>query len=160
MADQVHPIWTEDELDAALAGLHIDHDRGPANLAGARTALYAALGAPEPITPKARRHWPRWAAAAAVVAVLVTGTLVAESLGGSSGHTANAAALTLQRAATVAIGEQDPVLKPGQYRYIRENAWWPMTIYGSNGQVFTYLANSLVETWVPRDQHGDWRLRR
>jgi hypothetical protein len=160
MADQVHPIWTEDELDAALAGLHDDHASGQGNLAGARTALYAALGTPEPIMPRARRHWPRWAAAAAVVATLVAGTLVAESLGGDSGHTASAAALTLRQAATVAIHEQDPVLKPGQYRYIRENAWWSMMFTPSEGQTFAYLADNVIETWVPQNQNGDWRLRR
>jgi hypothetical protein len=159
MADQVHPIWTEEELDTALAGLHNDH--GPADLASARTALYAALGTPEPIMPKSRRHWLRWAAAAAVVGTLVAGTLVAESLGGGSGHTASAAALTLRQAATVAIHEQDPVLKPGQYRYIRENAWWAMTFSPtSDGQMFAYLADNMIETWVPQNQNGDWRLRR
>ncbi|HYS36634.1 MAG TPA: CU044_5270 family protein [Pseudonocardiaceae bacterium] len=156
MADQVHPIWTEDELDTALAGLH--NDRGPANLASARTALYAALGAPEPIIPKSRRRWPHWAAAAAVVALLVSGALVIRSGPTSTTQQASAAVLTLRKAATAAIGERDPVVKPGQYLYIRQNAWWENTIVGT--KTFDYLADSVTETWVPADRTGTWMQRR
>ncbi len=157
MADQVHPIWTDDELDTALAGLHNDHR--PADLAGARTALYAAMGTPEPITPKSRRRWPQWAAAAAVVALLVTGALLIQSGPTPTTQRASAAVLTLRKATTAAIGEQDLVVKPGKYLYIRENAWWETQVF--NGpKTFDYLADNVIETWVPADQTGTWLQRR
>lgn len=162
MADQVHPIWTEDELDAALAGLHNDRDRRPANLAGARTALYTAMGTAEPIMPRSRRHWPQWAAAAAVVALLVTGALLIQNGPTSTTRQASAAVLTLRQAATAAIGEQDLVVKPGQYLYIRENAWWENIIVGGpkTTKTFDYLADNVIQTWVPADQTGTWMQRR
>jgi hypothetical protein len=161
MTDQVHPIWTDDELDTALAGLHDDHDRGPANLAGARKALYTALGTPEPIMPRSRRRWPQWAAAAAVVALLVTGALLIQSGPTPTTQQASAAVLTLRKAATAAIGEQDPVVKPGQYLYIRENAWWETTTVGGpkTTKTFDYLADNVIETWVPADRTGTWMQR-
>jgi hypothetical protein len=160
MADQVHPIWTEDELDTALAGLHNDPDRG--DLSRARTALYAAIGTPEPIMPRSRRRWPQWAAAAAVVALLVTGALLIQSGPTPTTQQASAAVLTLRKAATAAIGEQDPVVKPGQYLYIRENAWWENDIYGgpNTKNTFAYLADNVIQTWVPADQTGTWLQRR
>ncbi|HEY3608928.1 MAG TPA: CU044_5270 family protein [Pseudonocardiaceae bacterium] len=156
MADQVHPIWTDDELDAALAGLH--NDRDPANLTGARTALYSALGEPEPIMPRSRRRWPQWAAAAAVVALLVAGALVVRN-GTGPVPKASTAVPGLQKAVT---GAQDPVLKPGQYHYIRVEAWWSTTVVGGprTTKTFEYLADNVIETWVPADQTQTWMQRR
>jgi hypothetical protein len=158
MADQVHPIWTEDELDAALAGLHNDQDSGPGNLARARTALYTALGTPEPIMPKSRRRRPQWAAAAAVVALLVASALVVRN-GTTPAPKASTAANGPQKAAN---GAQDPVVKPGQYLYIREEAWWRTTFVGgpNTTKTFEYLTDNLIETWVPADQTRTWMQRR
>ena len=52
------------------------------------------------------------------------------------------------------------MLRPGQYRYIRENAWWTAMFGGKNGQDFAYLADNVIETWVPQDQNGNSLLRR
>ncbi|HEX4704899.1 MAG TPA: CU044_5270 family protein [Pseudonocardiaceae bacterium] len=177
MADlaNVHPIWTEDELNAALADLH-RAPTGEPSLAAARTALYTALDQPIPIAPeprKARQHWRYWAAAAAVVTLLTAGTLLAQnpgtrgvtsnpSLGSGSITPKGPAASTLLRAATAVIGEQDPALRPGQYLYIKEDAWWSATINGGprTTKTFEYLAENVIETWVPADQTQTWAQRR
>lgn len=156
MTDNVHPLLTEDELDAALARLH-GEPAGRPNLEAARQALATELDRPLPV--RRHRRWGRWASAAAVVGALVAGGLVAENLVGGNQPTASAAALTLRQAATAAIQERDPVLKPGQYLYIHSDAIAESMIDNGEAPLLDYLRSDVSEMWVPADRKADWRMR-
>jgi hypothetical protein len=49
----------------------------------------------------------------------------------------------------------DEPLGPGEYRYIATHAWWMATM-----DEYSYLAENLLETWVPADQEQEWLWRR
>ncbi|MGH3156338.1 MAG: hypothetical protein ACRDNF_07180 [Streptosporangiaceae bacterium] len=53
----------------------------------------------------------------------------------------------------------DETIGPGQYRYIRTDAWW-MTIQGPPSRRYIYLSQNILQTWIPRDQQQDWLLDR
>jgi hypothetical protein len=159
MPDNTYPLLTEDELDTALAQLH-DTPAARPNLEPARAALYAALGRPVPLPRPSHRRWGRAVAAGAVVAAAVAGVLVAENVGGNQ-PTASAAALTLRQAATASIGEHDPVLRPGQYLYIRLDSLNDNMVADVKGPVptFYFVQEQVTETWIPADRKANWRLR-
>jgi hypothetical protein len=155
----LYTLMTEDELSTALARLH-SMPAGRPDLAKARQELAAALEQPLPEPIRQGRHWGRWASAAAVVAVLVTGALVAENVVGGDQPAASAAALTLTQAASAAIHEQDPVLAPGQFLYTSLDDWSSMTYDGADSRpVYAYDAQWVLETWVPADQKDLWMRR-
>jgi hypothetical protein len=157
MTDNVRLIWTEEELDTALATLH-DKPTGKPDLAGAKAELLAALGQPQPAAKPARR-W-RWPAAAAVAAV-IGGVAVAETvLSGPAAPTASAAAAVLHRAAVSVVREQDPVAGPSQYTYIRTDSWASAGIAPKGGRTLEKLVEVVAQTWVPTDRSRDWLLRR
>lgn len=101
-------IWSDDDLDRALAELHAEVSDDTAALARARTTLLAAAGSTEqepvrtgavpavsPVTPlRADRrrgsppHWGRWSAAAAAVALVTGGLVVVRSLPDEAGRPA------------------------------------------------------------------------
>jgi hypothetical protein len=158
--ENVRQVWSEDELDRALAVLNseVDTDRG--RLAAARAELVRAAGGPERAAPPLRRQWGRWAAAAAVVTALVAGTLVIQTVRfGDQPPAASAAAAALNSAADK-IGASDQPVAPGQYRYIATHAWWLATTVLEEDRSFSYLAENLLETWVPADQQQEWLWRR
>lgn len=153
MTDNVHPLWTDLELDTALAALH-DKPAGRPDLAAAKSALFVALDHPLP-TPKRGRRW-RWSAAAAVI-VVVGSVAVAETvLSGPAAPTA--AAATLHQAAVAAIGEHDQVAGPGQYTYIRTDSWAASSVM-AGGPELTKLEEVVSQTWVPTERSRDWLLR-
>lgn len=163
MAENVHEMWSEDELDRALAALHSDVTSDEPTMTAARADLMAATGTSTRDAPAApptpRRHWTRWAAAAAAVVVLMAGFLVVQTIPfGDNPPAASAAAAALNSAAD-RIHASDPALKPGQYRYVGTHAWWmSSTVLGNKS--FSYLAENLFETWVPADQSQEWLLSR
>ncbi|CAL9671529.1 hypothetical protein SUDANB95_07503 [Actinosynnema sp. ALI-1.44] len=54
-----------------------------------------------------------------------------------------------------AIKAVDPVLAPGQYRFIREHAWNQAGMTG-----YSWLKEVAYEKWIPQDQSQDWLERR
>lgn len=58
-----------------------------------------------------------------------------------------------------AAAATDEPLGPGQYRYIATRAWW-MASFGMTARRYAYLAENLVQVWVPADQTQDWLLER
>jgi hypothetical protein len=150
-------MWTEEELDAALATLH-GRPTGQPDLAGAKAALFAALEQPLPATKPARR-W-RWPAAAAVVVVVGGVALVETVLSGPAAPTASAAAPTLRRAAIAAIREHDPVPGPDQYTYIRTDSWAVHEVETTNsGPGLQKLVEVVSQLWVPTVRSRDWLER-
>lgn len=161
----VHQVWSEDELDTALAALHSDRDTDERALARTRAELVMAAGGsvpPQPSTPDpvARRRWGRWAAAAAVVVALVAGALIIQTVPfGDKPPAASAAAAALNSAADK-IRAADLPVAPGQYRYIATHAWRMTGPYGlASRNNFSYLAEELTEDWVPADQSQKWLMR-
>jgi hypothetical protein len=167
----VRPVWTEDELERALAGLYMDIKTNQRGLTKVRENLMVVvddqaqprLGTTGTDTVEtgedARRRRPlrRWLAAAAAVAVLAAGGVLAQTVLFSTA-TAQAQEV-LTSAADVAARAKDPVLAPGQYRYVATHAWWMKTI-GKERRSFSFLNENLIETWIPADPNGEWLRRR
>jgi hypothetical protein len=156
--DNVRNMWSEDELDQALAALQPTSEPDERAFSRARTELLLAAGAREsaadepPTHP--RRRWGWWTAATATVAAVVAAVLVVQTVQ-SGDNLPSAAAVEGLNSAANKINSVDEPLAPGQYRYIATHAWW-MSI----GKKYSYLAENLLETWVPADEKQDWLLRR
>lgn len=180
----VATLWSDEQLDTALAELHADRPVNTAALPRARAALLAAAnaaaGLPDPVIPKrtgsspsddretavaaahphsARRSWVRRSGAVAIAAALVAVALLVPSLLTQHGRpVASADASRALTQAAAAIGASDPVVAPGQYRYLQTHAWWA----GTDGDNVRLIEN--VETvWVPADPSDPtalWMLKR
>ena len=158
MDGNVHEMWSEDELDRALATLHSDVDIADGALAGVRAELMTAAGGPSPRHRPARRHWARWALAAAAVVALVAGLLVVQTVQfGDHPPAASAAAAALNSTADK-IRTSDPPLRPGQYRYVGWHSWAMNTAVFKDTSL-TRLEERLGEMWVPQDWKRDWLVR-
>ncbi|CCH35267.1 CU044_5270 family protein [Actinosynnema sp. NPDC047251] len=176
------------DLDEALDQLERTARTANAPLDDVRAQVLAAAAAEE--SPRRSRRTARWflpvavaAAAALVVGVVVTrpdgapqpGTTAQAQPGTDAATTTPSqpkvsllSAKQVLDDAAAAINTVDPVLAPGQYRYIAEHAWY------SRGQMFgvsqenpdqtikgwTYLKETARETWIPQDQSQDWLEKR
>ena len=140
--DNIRNMWSEDELDRALATLRPAEDGDERAFVRTKADLLAAAGAREPAPEAKPRRRRRWVAAVATVAAMVAGVLVVQTIR-SGDHMPNAAAEQLN-AAAAKINAVDEPLGPGQYRYVATHAWW---MRAGEGKVF--LAENLQETWIP-----------
>lgn len=171
----VRELWSDDDLDAALALLHRDTPINPDALSAARAKLIAAASgdtpAPAPRVPPApagahparveagparrkSRRWTRGLIAAAVAALLVAAGLLIPSLiqrGGKPVVSAEAAEV-LDNAAT-RIGASDPVVGPGQYLYVETHAWW-----SASPKDLVYLGENIIRTWIPQKSEDPSKL--
>jgi hypothetical protein len=154
MPDDVRSVWSEEELDRALAALNADLAPDERVLAQTRTDVVTAAGEPVPVL-RARRRWPRLAASAAAVAAITVGVLVVQT-GGENAPSAEAA--TALNTAADNITATDPVLSPGQYRYIAGHEW-TMDTAVTGGKAYSALVEHLKERWVPADWHAEWLER-
>ncbi|MFC4854375.1 CU044_5270 family protein [Actinophytocola glycyrrhizae] len=157
--DNVRDMWSEDELDRALAALRPEEDADDRAFHRTKAELMVTAGgrepvrAPEPGRPGRRRRWAWWVASAGTVAAMVASVLVVQTV--QLGDTIpNAAADQLNSAAGKISAVDEPVA-PGQYRYIATHAWWMASV-----DEYAYLAENLLETWVPADEKQDWLWRR
>ncbi|HEY3471792.1 MAG TPA: hypothetical protein VGL47_42130 [Amycolatopsis sp.] len=141
--DNVRKIWSDAELDAALADLHSDVDEED-GLAFARASLLAAAGVSEAPPPERRRPW-RWIAVAAAVITLVGGLVVVTSLKTSAPEPAQPAA---------SLADLDRPLTPGEFRYAQRLSWRPEIIEGRPVQF-----QEKTELWIPADPAGVWHRR-
>jgi hypothetical protein len=155
-SDNVRAMWSEDELDRALVALHAPEAPDERVMSRVKADLLVSAGAPpEPETPaRPRRRWGWWTAAAGTVLALVAGVLVVQTVQFQD-RLPNAAAAEKLNSAADNITAVDEPLGPGQYRYIATHAWWM-----SSMDRYSYLAENLLETWVPADQEQDWLWRR
>lgn len=156
--DNVRDVWSEDELDRALAALSPGESADERAFRRAKAELLVAAGGrepapdPEPAAPK-RRRWAWWAASAGTVAAVVASVLVVQTVQ-LEDTIPNAAAEQLNSAAE-RISAVDGPLGPGEYRYIATHAWWMASM-----DEYSYLAENLLETWVPADEKQEWLWRR
>lgn len=168
--ENVREMWSEDQLDGALAALRSDVEVDERHLARGRTDLLISAGAGDgqpAEVPAVRRRWPRIAVAAAAVALLVgtvltvRGTRSTDPTGSTDDidPVARAAAVKRLNVAADNIKSTDEPLRPGQYRYIATHAWW-MSQGDLDGKMIAYLAENLLETWVPAKETDDWLWRR
>jgi hypothetical protein len=159
MPDNVRAMWSENELDQALAALQPAAEPDKRALGRARTELLLAAGAPAPSVAdeppvRSRRRWGWWAGATATVATVVAAVLVVQTVQFGDNMPGAAAVEGLNSAADK-VNSVDEPLGPGQYRYIATHAWWM-----SSMDKYSYLAENLLETWVPADEKQDWLWRR
>ena len=182
MTDQheITRMWSEDELDAALRGLHTDQPDPTTALAIARVKVMAAVSG-EPMTgslaatatpgsdthgeaatsvaPK-RRRWIPIAVGAGIAAVVVAVGLLVPSYVTEHNKPANSAAAisALNQAAVAALGATDEPVAAGQYRYIGTHSW--STVFSGYD---TFQDEDLTEVWVPAipdNPTQDWMLDR
>jgi hypothetical protein len=150
--DNIRQIWSDAELDAALADLH--GDPGPDDgLAFARTSLLTAAGAPPEEAPeprKSRGSW-RWIAVAAAVATLTGGLVVATQVAGNAPAVVTPAAPGLDQ-----LRGTDLPVRPGEFRHMTTSMWNVMTY--ADGSRGGYLG-TLAELWIPADPGGTWHRR-
>ena len=143
--DNVRKIWSDAELDAALADLNddVDEDDG---LAFARASLLSAAGVEEaPPAPPRTGPW-RWLAVAAAVVTLVGGLGVATALWTPDPPEPS-------RPAATPPGLDRP-LAPDEFRYAQmvELTYQPISGYAGKVQ-------RRVELWIPADPTGLWHRR-
>jgi hypothetical protein len=149
--DKLIDLWSEDDLDRALGALHGDVRTDPAELGATRATFLAAVHRPV-------RRRPRWAyaltAAAAVVALVLTGFIVTTNSPGGS-----AEARTELNAAADRVVAKDPVVPPGKYLYRVTHAWYENMAEVAPNRSVSYLEESLIETWIPADRTQEWMQR-
>jgi hypothetical protein len=158
--DNVRDVWSEEELDRALAALRPVEDADDRAVRRAKAELLVAAGGrerapdPEPAPAPRRRRWAWWAASAGTVAAVVASVLVVQTVQFDDSMPSAAAAEQQNWAAAKASTVDEP-LAPGQYRYIATHAWWMASM-----DEYSYLAENLLETWIPADEKQDWLWRR
>lgn len=173
--DPVRTLWTEPELDDALAALHAD--TGTPDLGRARAALATALaaestgtttggavsggrparpGGPVPVTR--RRRWPYAVVAAGVAAAAVAGIVVAgvgRTGPDGGGAPDRPASYELTTAADHTTGGTDPRPGPGQYLFVENTVRAIGQATEAPGD-FAWRTTERTRTWVPADESGTW----
>ncbi|MFC5291063.1 CU044_5270 family protein [Actinokineospora guangxiensis] len=146
-------LWTDRELDQAIA----DQPAGPALSPAARAKAAAAMEAAftAELTPSPRRT--RLVAAAAVVAAVAGGLFAVQAIDGDAPAASADASLAL--AASNTLGTPDAPLAEGQYRYLARQAWDMSFATTATDKPLAVLIHSARETWVPADRAEEW-LRR
>ncbi|GAA1594038.1 hypothetical protein GCM10009804_58260 [Kribbella hippodromi] len=141
-----------DDLDRGLAALHADVDTDLARIERTRSTLLDAV-AHAPVRQRAPRR--RWLlAAAAALALVAGGSIYLTTLAGGSAE----AKSSLEGAAQQITSVSDPVVPPGQYRYLGSHTW----TYGFTeipGGGLEYLEEHTTETWIPANIRGTWYRR-
>lgn len=162
--ENVHEMWSDDELDAALASFRSDVDTDDRVLRDARSALLAA--AADDNGPDVRRsaaapsRRPRWVivAAAAAAVLVVAGVLVAVVARPDRGTGTVTPPTTSSRPQNPVdrIKATDEPLRPGQFRYIHEHQWWAEW----SESEYVRKVEHRYEIWVPAQERQVWMERR
>jgi hypothetical protein len=182
--DNVHRLWTDDELDEGLALLRPAEPADRQPLLEARNTLVNAVRSldgkvtpaadTKPVTELTRkparpagRRW--WLSAAAAVVVVAVGTTVAitgeDHPAPSAQPTSSTPAVkfaSVQQALDTAADKihvtGEAPIPAGKFRYTVTRGWY---LTGSNvkDHQFAYLAEELAQTWQPSDFDGEWLLK-
>ena len=166
------PMWTEDELDAALAELHaVATAASPGALMRQRTRLYAeieqleigqleigqlqAVSPPPAGRPRLRRLRPLLVsavAAAAAIAVISTTNIA----GGDRGASAEADTVLDHAVAALGAASHDLTIPAGTYlrttTHVTVTGFWNARFH----KYFRVLAQHVVRTWEPADPTDTW----
>jgi hypothetical protein len=175
--DNLRPMWSETELDAALAALRSDVDTKEDALATGRAELIAAAVGPTerenpmtatitPVTreaeqPRTPRRGRLVAVAATIVALAAGGILVPTMRFGDGPPAATAAAAELNAAADKVATADEP-LADGQFRYRRTHTAGHLTEMVVDGEDTAGVRtpfDEVRETWQPADPGQDWLVR-
>jgi hypothetical protein len=150
--DNVRKMWSEAELDAALADLNSDVDEEDDGLAFARASLLTAAGVAEapPAEPRRSGTW-RWIAVAAAVTALTGGLVVATSVTGRDPAPVAPAATT---PGLDDLRGVDLPIRPGEFRHTTTSSW--SVIYRGDSKQAAYVGTQ-TEVWIPADPAGTWR---
>jgi hypothetical protein len=152
--ENVRQMWSEQDLDEALAALNSEVPAGEKALAGARAELMAAAVSPVVIKPK--RHKARWIAVIGTAAAVLASVLVVQTISTRSPATVSE---TLDQAAE-RIGASDLVVKPGQYLYVNMHTWnYAMAMKEGNPSRLSFLREGTTQIWVPADRTQEWLWR-
>ncbi|UUV36059.1 CU044_5270 family protein [Amycolatopsis roodepoortensis] len=152
--DNIRKVWSEAELDEALADLHAGPETRRDELSRARAALLRAAGDVEdellPVAARPVRKRPgswRWIAAAAAAALVSGGGIVATNVFTSDDGPDPAAHSTVTRGedAVEGLHGDDFPIRDGQYRLVTESTW--TTHVTDKGLV--YQTNEILERWLP-----------
>ena len=163
MSDDVRAMWSEEELDTALATLRSDVDVDIERLALARAGLMSAAAdaapvvEPEPTTEPVVRRWVVWTATAAAVVLVAAIILVAQQVRSRESQPPASPGELLERAAA---NTSDEPAGPGQYRYIAQHGWGLFSVStGDREMVSASRGETSLKAWVPPDEREDWMLR-
>ncbi|MEV7550412.1 CU044_5270 family protein [Amycolatopsis sp. NPDC089917] len=149
----IRKVWSEAELDEALADLHAEPGTRQDELARAKAALLRAAGEveDEPLTaitvPATKRPaaW-RWIAAAAAAALVSGGGIVAtNAFTGGGPAPADHAVLAPDDDVLEALHGDNFPLRDDQYRLVTESTW--TTRVTKTGLV--YQTHEILERWLP-----------
>ncbi|RSN53522.1 hypothetical protein DMH01_38070 [Amycolatopsis sp. WAC 04182] len=150
----IRKVWSEAELDEALAGLHAEPETRQDELSRARAALLRAAGdvedellpATAPPVKKRPGAW-RWIAAAAAAALVSGGGIVATNVFTADDGPDPAAhsAVAQGEAALEALHGDDFPIRDDQFRLVTESTW--TTHVTKTGLV--YQTHEILERWLP-----------
>ncbi|CAM3849477.1 hypothetical protein KIPE111705_28000 [Kibdelosporangium persicum] len=168
-------VWSDEELDNAMAALYVDTAVNQDAQVRARAKLMRAA--------ETRRAIPLAAVAASVVVVTAGALLVVATSPSSPSDeiaTAQSSAVPTRPPATsgsqhapmpampdqpqnslntLATRVSETPLGPGQYRYVSTQTLRRTTDEGKSGRKYTYMAEYRTETWIPADQNQMWMAR-
>ncbi|MFC3450724.1 CU044_5270 family protein [Amycolatopsis speibonae] len=153
----IRKVWSDAELDEALADLHSEPDTRQDELSRARAALLRAAGEAEvedelrPLTAPPVRKRPgawRWIAAAAAAALVSGGGIVATNAFVGDDAPAPAAPATIAPGddALKYLRSTDLPLTDKQYRLLTESVW--TTRFGKKSGLI-YQTHEILERWIP-----------
>ncbi|MFE6611479.1 CU044_5270 family protein [Amycolatopsis sp. NPDC057786] len=150
----IRKVWSEAELDEALAGLHAEPETRQDELSRARATLLRAAGDVEdellPVTAPPVKKRPgswRWIAAAAAAALVSGGGIVATDVFTADGGPDPAAHSTATQGedALEALHGDDFPVRDDQFRLVTESTW--TTHVTDAGLV--YQTHEILERWLP-----------
>ncbi|MFI7116992.1 CU044_5270 family protein [Amycolatopsis sp. NPDC049868] len=150
--DSIRKVWSEAELDEALADLHAEPETRRDELSRARAALLRAAGEVEDellptLAPPARKRpgaW-RWIAAAAAAALVSGGGIVATNAFTDGTAPADRTVTASGENALESLHGDDFPLRDDQYRLVTESTW--TTRVTKSGLV--YQTHEILERWLP-----------
>jgi hypothetical protein len=145
-------MWTDSELDQALA----DQPAGPAFSPAARARALAALRTADAAPVSARRTGKAWWLAAAAAVAAVTGGAATFLTGGPAPQASAAAVQSLQLASNV-VG--DVQVGPGQYYYIGSHSWALGAAQTRAGHHLDAMVENTDEEWIPANRSDVWLKR-
>jgi len=162
--DSVRKVWSEAELDEALADLHAGPETRRDELSRARAALLRAAGEVEDdqlptLAPPVRKRpgaW-RWIAAAAAAALVSGGGIVATNVftGDSGPDPADQSVVAAGEDALESLRGDNFPLRDDQYRLVTESTW--TTRVTKSGLV--YQTHEILERWLPAPSWKPFKTR-